>query len=122
VPVHKAHPFFETAGASAYGQFRRFTTSLLDLRPPDSTGHLVILLFFFQFSFFLWSKLGLFLLFSFAFIPFSLITHIGVSLLKNDLRQLNDCGERRAVYGAVCALCCPLAASGQGANRECYAL
>ncbi len=50
--------------------------------------HLVILLFFFQFSFFLCTKLGLFLVFPFAFIPFSLITHICFSSLKNDLRQL----------------------------------
>ena len=46
-----------------------------------------MLLFFFQFSLFLWTKLGLFLLFPFAFIPFSLITHICFSSVKNDLRQ-----------------------------------
>jgi len=54
---------------------------------PDSTGHLFILFFFFQPSFFLWIKLGLFLLFPFAFILFSLITHICFSLLENDLRR-----------------------------------
>jgi len=54
---------------------------------PDSTGHLFILLFFFQSSFFLWIKLGLFLLFPSAFILFSLITHICFSLLENDLRR-----------------------------------
>jgi len=53
----------------------------------DSTRHLFILLFFFQSSFFLWSKLGLFLLFPFAFILFSLITHICFYLLENDLRR-----------------------------------
>jgi hypothetical protein len=47
-----------------------------------------MLLFFFQFSFFLWTTLGLFLLFPFAFIPLSLITHICFSSLRNDLRQL----------------------------------
>ena len=70
------------------GQFRTFTTSLLDLRSPDSTGRLVFLLLSFQFSFFFWTKLGLFLLFPSAFISLSLITHIGSSSLKNDLRQL----------------------------------
>ena len=55
--------------------------------PPDSTGYLFILLFFFQPSFFLWIKLGLFLLFPSAFILFSLITHICFSLHENDLRR-----------------------------------
>jgi len=54
---------------------------------PDSTGHLFILLFFFQSSFFLWTMHGLFMLFPFAFILFSLITHIYFSLLGNDLRR-----------------------------------
>ena len=62
-------------------------TSLLDLRLQDSAEYLFILLFSFQSSFFLWIKLGLFLLFPFAFILFSLITHICFSLLENDLRQ-----------------------------------
>ena len=59
---------------------------MLDLRSPDSTEHL-FLFFSFQFSFFLWIKLGLFLMFPFAFIFFSLITHIYFSLLENDLRR-----------------------------------
>ncbi len=59
---------------------------MLDLRSPDSTGHL-FLLFSFQFSFFLWSKLGLFLMFPLSFIFFSLITHIYFSLLENYLRR-----------------------------------
>ena len=40
---------------------------------------LITLLFFFQSSFFLWAKLGFFLLLSFAFISFSLIAHISLS-------------------------------------------
>ena len=48
----------------------------------STTGHLCILLIFFQLSFFLWIKLGLFLLFLFAFISFALITHIRFSLLE----------------------------------------
>ena len=51
----------------------------------NTTGQLLILLFFFQSSFFLRIKHGLFLLFSFAFIFFSLIAHICFSLLENDL-------------------------------------
>ena len=46
-----------------------------------NTGHL-LLLFFFQFSFFLWTKLGLFLLFLFAFVFFPLITHVCFSLFE----------------------------------------
>ena len=60
------------------------TTSVLDLRSPNNTGHL-FLLFFFQFSFFLWIKLGLFLLFPFAFVFFPLITHICFSLFESEL-------------------------------------
>ena len=52
------------------------------LGSPDSTGYLFVLLFFFLFSFVLRTKLGLFLLFLFAFISFSLITHIRFSLLE----------------------------------------
>ena len=51
----------------------------------NTTGQLCILLFSFQFPLFLWTKLGLFALFSFAFIFFSFITHICFSLLENDL-------------------------------------
>ncbi len=57
---------------------------------------LFILLFFFQSSFFLWTKLGLFPLFLFAFILFSFITHISFSLLENGLLRtvaLNVCGQ-----------------------------
>ncbi len=48
-------------------------------------GGLIILLGVFRFSFFLWSKMGLFLLLSSALISFSLITHVCFSLLENDL-------------------------------------
>jgi len=54
-------------------------------RTTNNTRQLIIVLFFFQLSFFLWIKLGLFVLFSFAFIFFSLIAHICFSLLENDL-------------------------------------
>ncbi len=60
------------------------TTSVLDLRSPNNTGHL-FLFFFFQFSFFLWIKLGLFLLFLFAFVFFPFITHISFSLFESEL-------------------------------------
>ncbi len=46
------------------------------------SGHL-FLLFFFQFSFFLWIKLGLFLLFPFAFVFFPFITHVCFSLFES---------------------------------------
>ncbi len=49
---------------------------------PNSTGHFFVLLVFFLFSFVLRSKLGLFLPFLFAFISFSLVTHIRFSLLE----------------------------------------
>ncbi len=45
---------------------------------------LFILLFFFQFPFFLWTKLGLLLFFPPAFIFASLITHICFSVIEND--------------------------------------
>ena len=45
-------------------------------------GRGALLLVLFHFSLFLRSKLGLFMLFSFAFIFFSLITHICFSLLE----------------------------------------
>jgi hypothetical protein len=57
------------------------------LNSPDSTGDSFILLVFFPLSFFLGTKLGLFLLFLFAFVPSSLITHIRFSLLENGLRR-----------------------------------
>ena len=49
-----------------------------------SGASLFILLVLFQFSFFLWSKLGLFLLFPFAFIFTSLITHICFSVIEKE--------------------------------------
>jgi len=61
------------------------TTSLLDLRSPDGAGHLLVLLFSFHFSFFLWIKLGLFLLFPFAFVFFPLVTHFCFSFLESEL-------------------------------------
>ena len=70
------------------------TTSLGDLRSPGSTGHLCLLLFVFQFSFFLLSKLGLFPLFLFAFILLSLVTHICCSFLEKYLRQKPVFGRR----------------------------
>ena len=63
----------------------RHTTSLLDLRSPDSAGHLFILLFFFHFSLFLRIKLGLFPLFPFALIFFPLVTHFCFSFLESEL-------------------------------------
>ena len=66
---------------------------MLDLRSPDSTGHL-FLLFLFQFSFFFSTKLGLFLLLPFAFIFFPLITHVCFSLLENDLRRTVEANPR----------------------------
>ncbi len=51
---------------------------------PDSAGRLFILLFLFQFSFCLWIKLSLFLLFPFAFVSSPLVTHIRFSLPEND--------------------------------------
>ena len=47
-------------------------------------AYLFILLFFFQFSFFLWTKQGLFLLFLFAFIFTSFITHVCFSVKENE--------------------------------------
>ena len=58
--------------------------SMLDLRSPDSTGYLS-LLFFFQFPFFLLTKLSLFLLFPFTFVFSPLITHICFSLFESEL-------------------------------------
>jgi len=61
---------------------------LADIKTPDSTGHLcVLLLLFFQFSFFLWTTLRLFLFFPFAFIFTSFVTHVCFSVFKIDLRR-----------------------------------
>ena len=47
-------------------------------------AYLFILLFFFQFAFFLWTKQRLFLLLPFAFIFTSLITHFSFSVIENE--------------------------------------
>ncbi len=76
-------------------------------------AYLFVLLFFFQFSFFLCSKLGLFLLFPFAFIFTSLTTHICFSVIEykcsSQLRQtgltfsaLGPFGPRPSVYDTRC--------------------
>lgn len=44
--------------------------------------NLIVLLIFFQFPFFFWTKLGFFLLFFSAFISFSFIAHFYFSFLK----------------------------------------
>jgi hypothetical protein len=61
---------------------------------PFTTGHL-FLLFFFQFSFFLWIKVGLFLLVPFAFVFFPFITHICLSLFESELFRTGN-ADRRA--------------------------
>jgi hypothetical protein len=76
-------------------------------------AYLSILLFFFQFSFFLRTTLGLFLLLPLAFIFTSLITHICFSVIENEcssqLRQtgltfsaLGPFGPRPSVYDTRC--------------------
>jgi len=52
-------------------------------------AYLFILFIFFQFSFFLWTKLSLFLVFPFAFIFTSLITHICFSVIENECSTAN---------------------------------
>ncbi len=52
----------------------------------------------FQFSFFLWTKQGLFLFFPFAFIFFSFETHIYSSLLEYDLRRTMTAKPRLRSY------------------------
>ncbi len=64
--------------------FRGFT------RCPNTASEArqrLFLLFFFLFSFFLWTTVGFFLMFPFAFVFFSLITHICFSLFE-DLTSL----------------------------------
>ncbi len=51
---------------------------------PLNGAYLLILLFVFQFSFFLWTELGLFLLFPFAFVFTSLVTHVCFSVVENE--------------------------------------
>jgi len=57
-------------------------------------AYLFILLFSFQLSFFLWSTLGLFLLFPFAFIFTSLIAHICFSF---SVIESNQCDSSKSV-------------------------
>jgi hypothetical protein len=52
-------------------------------------AYLLILLFSFQLSFFLWSTLSLFLMFSFVFVFTSLITHICFSTIENECSALH---------------------------------
>jgi hypothetical protein len=62
-----------------------FTCQRQVIGPAQIDGaYLFILLIFFLFSFFLLSQLGLFLLFPFAFIFTSLITHIYFSVIENE--------------------------------------
>ncbi len=86
-PIEKtiSHEIFRDVKRAFYCSTHKF--SVLDLRSPYNTGHL-LLLFFFQFSFFFWIKLGLFLLFPFAFVFFPLITHICFSLFESDYTDL----------------------------------
>ena len=62
------------------------TSSITDQfhRSLNNKGHL-FLPFFLQFSFFLWTKLCFFLLFFFAFVSFSFITHVCFSLFESEL-------------------------------------
>ena len=55
--------------------------------PPNSTGHLFVLLFFFLFPFVLRTKLCLFLLFLLALISFPFVAHIRFSLLEPTFPQ-----------------------------------
>ena len=62
--------------------------------------YLFILLFSFQFSFFLVGKLGLFLLFPFTFIFTSLITHVCFSVIENGCSsQLRQTGLTFSALG-----------------------
>ena len=47
-------------------------------------ANLFVPLFFFQLSFFRWTTLGFFLLFPFAFVSLSLVTHICFSVIENE--------------------------------------
>ncbi len=66
---------------------------------------LLVLLFFLQFSFLLWTKLGLFLFFPFAFIFASLITHICFSVTENDCSCTSR--EFHAPHQACVSVTCP---------------
>ena len=50
----------------------------------NNSVYLLVLLFFLQFSLFLLGKLGFFLLFPFAFVSTSLITHFCFSVSENE--------------------------------------
>ena len=66
----------------------------------DNGAYSFLLLFVFQFSFFLWTKLGFFLLFPFAFIFTSLITHICFSVIENECSsQLRQTGLTFSALG-----------------------
>ena len=98
---------------------RPWTFLLPGQSPSASTtntcGQLCILLFSFQFPLFLWTKLGLFALFSFAFIFFSLITHICASLIENDLYFLTCPGNKTP--GRI-KNCRPIPARSLSQNRD----
>ena len=80
---------------------RDFPDSLLASR--HNGAYIFIPLFFFQlfhFSFFLWTKLSLFLLFPFAFVFTSLITHICFSVVENECSsQLRQTGLTFSALG-----------------------
>ncbi len=65
----------------------------------DDGAYLFVLLFLFQSPFFLWAKLGLFLLFPFAFIFTSLVAHIGFSMIENE-KFLSAASDRLDVFGS----------------------
>ena len=56
-------------------------------RQTDGYTENLFFLILFLFSFLLWIKLGLFLMFLLAFVLFSLITHIFFSLFESELRR-----------------------------------
>ena len=65
--------------------FKVSVKQLCDRTCGCSTAHaylFFILLFFFHFPFFLWSKLCFFLLFPFAFIFTSFVSHITISVME----------------------------------------
>ena len=60
----------------------------------------LILLFSFQFPLLLWAKLGLFLLFLFAFVFTSPVTHVFFSLIENECSyQFRQAGLTFAAHG-----------------------
>lgn len=74
--------------------------SQITANQPVNGAPLFIFLFSLFLSFFLWSKLGLFLLFPFAFIFTSLIAHCGFSVIENEgLSQLCQTGLTFSALG-----------------------